>query len=216
MSTFQGTQVPFSTKDGGTRPCLHLCTGRTVHARSVSNQLASKARCLARPRVNAQLQHILRDPLEHVRLQSVIHTRYVEFLLPPVDLQATPFHQLAPSFQVMSSDDSLLSASVPQDFAGHDGHADPARAEEVRMCRNDLRESSETTLFLSWSFLKAFLWPSGPSHSVFHIRFTTSDAQRLTCSSWVRTQTQSFVVHFPFGKQPRAFCTSFNPLLTPR
>ena len=36
-------------------------------------------------------------------------------------------------FSVMSSDDPLLSASVSQDFAAHDGQADPARKKVGRL-----------------------------------------------------------------------------------
>ena len=81
-------------------------------------------------------------------------TRYVEFLVDPGDHRSIPFQQLAPLFQVMSSYNSLLSSSVPQEFTGNDGQSDPARTEEVWTFRNDLRESNDATFILAWSIIK--------------------------------------------------------------
>ena len=59
--------------------------------------------------------------------------------------------------QVIS--DPFLSSnsepSVPQEFTKNDGQSDPARTEDAWTFRNDLRESSDATFILAWSFLTA-------------------------------------------------------------
>ena len=101
-----------------------------------------------------------------------------------------PFHSIAPPCQMMSSDDSFLSSSVPQHFTKHDGQTNPSRTKEVRTSQSGLRKSNEPAWFLTFVvsqsvLLTVFFWTlSGPVTNSATSNPQFSSVQCLTCTSW--------------------------------